>query len=171
MNHLNPVKFLTALAVSAALTAPLWAVGVGHGAMRISRMERIAMRESMARRAMSRHMNAVERTEMTQGRRRFSVKNTFRKLVGRPLAPPVSKAQVASFDAFLDSHPAIDQSLSKNPLLATNQAFLASNPALSAWLKANPEAAFELRQNPQGFMQMEQSLDANDGTATTGSLV
>ena len=170
MKHLNPIKFLAALAVSAALTAPLCAIGVGHGAIRTNRMERIAMRESMARRAMSRHINMPKRTEMTQSHRRFSVKNAFHRLVGRPPAPPVSKAQVATFDAFLDTHPAIDQSLSKNPSLVTNQAFLASNPAFSTWLKANPETAFELRQNPKGFMQMEQSFDASDHTATAASL-
>jgi hypothetical protein len=53
------------------------------------------------------------------------------------LATDITRGEVANFDRFLDSHPALDKSLSQNPSLVNNATFMAQNPALSNWLKAH----------------------------------
>ncbi len=78
----------------------------------------------------------------------------------------INRREVANFDRFLDSHPALDKSLSQNPSLINSQAFLASNPSLAAWLKAHPQAAEELKENPRGFVRVEQQFDRRE--AETG---
>ena len=55
----------------------------------------------------------------------------------RGLATDITPREVANFDRFLDSHPALDKSLSQNPSLVNNATFMAQNPALSNWLKAH----------------------------------
>ena len=82
----------------------------------------------------------------------------------RGLATDITPREVANFDRFLDSHPALDKSLSQSPSLINNQAFLAQNPTLNNWLKAHPEAAAELEENPQAFVSHEQRFEARQGT-------
>ena len=86
------------------------------------------------------------------------------------LASDITRREVANFDRFLDSHPALDKSLSQNPSLVNNATFLAQNPALSNWLKAHPNAASELRENPQAFLRLEQRFDGRLGDITRGEL-
>jgi hypothetical protein len=88
----------------------------------------------------------------------------------RGLATDITPRELANFDRFLDSHPALDKSLSQSPSLINNQAFLAQNPALSNWLKAHPQAAAELRENPQAFLRLEQQFDGRLGDITRGEL-
>ncbi len=71
----------------------------------------------------------------------------------------ITRAQVASFDRFLDANPTIAASLKANPSLINNSAFLAQHPALSMWLKTHPEAAEELREDPQAFFSLEQRFE------------
>jgi len=44
---------------------------------------------------------------------------------------------------------AIAKELKSNPSLVSSDAFMAKNPALSAWLTAHPDVAKELQTNPQ----------------------
>jgi hypothetical protein len=72
----------------------------------------------------------------------------------------ITRHDVASFDRFLDANPSIAASLGQNPSLISNSAFLANNSSLATWLKAHPEAAEEIRENPQGFLSLEQRFEA-----------
>jgi hypothetical protein len=72
----------------------------------------------------------------------------------------IIRHEIARFDRFLDANPSLAASLSRNPALINNSAFLAANPSLATWLKAHPEAAEELRENPQGFLNLVHRFDA-----------
>jgi len=74
----------------------------------------------------------------------------------------VARKEVASFDSFLDANPSLAASLSRNPSLINNPAFLAKNPALATWLKTHPGAAAEIKENPQAFMAREGLFEANE---------
>jgi len=70
-------------------------------------------------------------------------------------------AEMTQFHKFCGEHPAIAQQLSKNPSLASNQAFLAQHPELQEFMKAHPQAAQQMTQNPQGFSASAQTNAAS----------
>ena len=72
----------------------------------------------------------------------------------------INPGEVVSFDRYLDTHPNVAASLSKNPSLINNSTFLASNPSLVTWMKAHPQAALEMKENPQMFKNLEQRFEA-----------
>ena len=66
--------------------------------------------------------------------------------------PDITRAEVARFDRYLDSHPAVARALERNPDLVRNQAFLERNPSLRTWLSKHPETAEEVRETPGQFL-------------------
>ncbi len=76
----------------------------------------------------------------------------------------VTRAQLSSFNEFLESHNNISSELSRNPSLAVNQEFLENHPELRNYLKANPEVNEELRENPQSFLKAAQTFEAPKAT-------
>ena len=53
-------------------------------------------------------------------------------------ATPVTRAQVAEFDRFLDQHPRLEKLLVQHPQLLRHPEFLNSNPELHEYLKRHP---------------------------------
>jgi hypothetical protein len=63
--------------------------------------------------------------------------------------------ELARFDSFLDSHPAIAQELYQNPRAIRNPEFLKSHPELHQFLSRHQVIAEDLRENPGWFMNRE----------------
>src|SRR5215467_7525597 len=78
----------------------------------------------------------------------------------------ITRQEVLNFDRFLDSHPAIDQELKKNPALVNDTAYLSAHPELKEFLGTHPGVREEIRENPTGFMNREQRFD-NSGRDIT----
>lgn len=55
----------------------------------------------------------------------------------------ISMGELARFDLFLTSHPAIAKELKSNPSLISDAGFTKANPALATWLTAHPDVAKE----------------------------
>jgi len=73
-----------------------------------------------------------------------------------------SRAQLAGFDRFLDSHPEIAEKLRKDPSLVKSDDFRKDNPALQEFLQQHPGIREELTENPNAFMRKEQRFDRID---------
>ena len=65
------------------------------------------------------------------------------------------RADLASFDEFLNGHREISEELRRNPSLADNQQYLKDHPALESYLQHYPGVRAQLTDNPQAFMQSE----------------
>ena len=65
------------------------------------------------------------------------------------------RADLASFDEFLNGHREISEELRRNPSLADNQQSLKDHPALESYLQHYPGVRAQLTDNPQAFMQSE----------------
>src|SRR5215831_1154429 len=56
-----------------------------------------------------------------------------------------TRAQLATFDQFLDSHPEITEQLRNNPSLVNNEEFVEKHPELQTFLQQHPGVRDELR--------------------------
>src|SRR5579863_5355067 len=70
-----------------------------------------------------------------------------------------TRAELASFDRFLDGHREIAEQVRKNPSLVNNQSFVESHPALLDYLRDHPAVREEIRENPNAFMSDENGFD------------
>jgi hypothetical protein len=101
-------------------------------------------------------------------------------LVSATLAVPVFAAQqgerditrqeLLNFDRFLDSHPAIDQDLKKNPALVKDAAYLSAHPELKEFLGTHPGVREEILENPRTFMNREERFDRSGRDITRQEL-
>src|SRR5260370_840778 len=73
-----------------------------------------------------------------------------------------SRAELRSFDKFLDNHREIAEQIRNNPALVNNQQFLASHPALQAYFGEHKGVREEIDENPQAFMQQEARYDRHE---------
>lgn len=76
--------------------------------------------------------------------------------------PDVTQGEVASFDAFLDSHPAIDRELRSNPSLISNTTWVQNHPQLQAYLSDHPRVRGEILENPSYFIHREDRYEARE---------
>jgi len=74
----------------------------------------------------------------------------------------VTRAEIAGFDRFLDTHPGIAADLQKNPSLANDDAYLDHHTALGAYLNDHPQIRVELQENPRAFINTEARFDRNE---------
>jgi hypothetical protein len=74
-----------------------------------------------------------------------------------------TRAELANFDQFLDSHPNVAKELSKNPSLVDNAGYLSKHPALKDYLEDHPKVREEIKENPQAFMNREHRFERNEG--------
>jgi hypothetical protein len=72
-----------------------------------------------------------------------------------------TRAEIASFDRFLDTHPAIAAELQKNPSLVNDSSYVGEHSALNAYLNDHPQVREELQENPGSFTNAEQQFDQN----------
>src|SRR5580658_345864 len=73
-----------------------------------------------------------------------------------------NRAELTSFDHFLDSHREIAEQVRKNPSLVDDREFVTNHPALQTYLQDHPAVREQLRQNPNAFMQEENRLDRRE---------
>jgi uncharacterized protein VirK/YbjX len=78
-----------------------------------------------------------------------------RELV-RQSATPVTRAQVAEFDRFLDQHPRLEKQLVQHPQLLRHPEFLNSNPELHEYLKRHPGIDRASESKPGRLLKREQ---------------
>jgi dsDNA-binding SOS-regulon protein len=74
----------------------------------------------------------------------------------------ITRAELARFDQFLDSHREIAEQLRKDPSLVNNGEFTKNHPALYAYLQDHPEIREEIKENPNVFMRDEDRFDRHD---------
>jgi phage-related protein len=77
-----------------------------------------------------------------------------RELV-RQSATPVSPAQVAEFDRFLDQHPQTEKLLAEHPQLLRHPDFLKNSPELREFMKRHPGIDRAAESNPGRLMRRE----------------
>src|SRR5437762_819568 len=82
----------------------------------------------------------------------------------------VTRQELLNFDRFLDSHPAIEQDLTKAPALVNDSAYLSAHPELREFIMTHPGVREEIRENPQGFMNREERFDASGRDITRQEL-
>jgi hypothetical protein len=70
-------------------------------------------------------------------------------------ATPVTLAQVADFDRFLNQHPGIERQLAQHPQLLRNPEFLNRHPELHEYLKQHPEIDRAAESKPGRLMERE----------------
>ena len=88
----------------------------------------------------------------------------------------ITRGELVNMDRFMDSHPEIAEQLRKDPSLVNNDKFVKNHPALKDFLAHHPGVREEFKENPNAFMQQEQSFDrrqdqARDRDITRGELV
>ncbi len=74
----------------------------------------------------------------------------------------ITRAELAHFDQFLDSHREIAEQLRKDPSLVDNPEFERSHPALQTYLRDHPEIREQLKEHPDAFMRDEDRYDRHD---------
>lgn len=67
------------------------------------------------------------------------------------------------FSRFLDGHPEIAEQVRRDHALAVNEKFVDSHPDLKGFYQANPGVRDRMRQDPDAFMQREDSFARMDG--------
>jgi phage-related protein len=82
----------------------------------------------------------------------------------------ITRQELLNFDRFLDSHPAIDQELKKNPALVNDTAYLSAHPELKEFLGTHPGVREEIRENPRIFMNREERFDRSGRDITRQEL-
>jgi hypothetical protein len=73
-----------------------------------------------------------------------------------------SRAELANFDRFLDSHHEIAEQLRKDPSLVDNKEFVTNHPALQTYLQDHPVVREAIKQDPNGFMRDEARYDRRE---------
>jgi hypothetical protein len=66
-----------------------------------------------------------------------------------------NRAEMESFDEFLDAHPTVAHDLRRNPSLVGNEDFRLNHPALDEFLKNHPLVEAEIHSHPQAFLARE----------------
>src|SRR5258708_2947423 len=73
-----------------------------------------------------------------------------------------TRAELASFDRFMDSHPEIAEQLRKDPSLVRNEKFVNDHAVLQEYLQQHPGAREEIREEPGRFMRQERRFDRRE---------
>ena len=73
-----------------------------------------------------------------------------------------TRAELGSFDQFLDSHPAVAKDLKQNPNLINNPQYLSKHPGLKDYLQDHPRVREEVKENPGAFMSRERGLEGKE---------
>src|SRR5258708_13484602 len=70
-----------------------------------------------------------------------------------------TRAELASFDRFMDSHPEIAEQLRKDPPLVRNEKFVNEHAALQEYLHQHPAVRSGIRRQPSRFMRQPPTFD------------
>ena len=66
-----------------------------------------------------------------------------------------NRAELESFDEFLDARPSVAHDLRRNPSLVGNEEFRINHPSLDEFLKNHRQVEIEIRTRPQAFLARE----------------
>ena len=80
-------------------------------------------------------------------------------LVAQNPNPDITRRELQNFDNFLDTHPAVDHELTKNPRLIEDPAYIAAHPELKTFLADHPGVREEMKETPRFFMHREEQFD------------
>jgi hypothetical protein len=152
MNNTIPKK-LTVLAAGVALAVPLWAAGAASTNASPTRIERLDRIERLEKLQKLEQLEKAGKLDKAQEAKLNAMIAQIRSSSKKPGNIDVI-AEAARFDVFLTANPQIAAELEKNPSMIDNKAFMANNPALTAWLKDHPNVAKELRANPHEFLKV-----------------
>jgi hypothetical protein len=78
--------------------------------------------------------------------------------VGPVLARDITRQELLNYDNFLDSHPAIERDLQKDPSLLKNTPYISAHPELRTFLGSNPGIR-DSRENPRALMNRERAFE------------
>ena len=73
--------------------------------------------------------------------------------------PDINRQELQNFDNFLDTHPAIDAELTKNPRLIESPEWVSAHPELKAFMASHPGVREEMKETPRFFMHREEQFD------------
>jgi hypothetical protein len=73
--------------------------------------------------------------------------------------PDITRRELQNFDNFLDTHPAVDKELTKNPRLIEDPSYIAAHPELKTFLADHPGVREEMKETPRFFMHREEQFD------------
>ncbi|HEY1470486.1 MAG TPA: hypothetical protein VGF61_15695 [Candidatus Acidoferrum sp.] len=74
-----------------------------------------------------------------------------------------TRAELANFDQFLDSHRETAEQIRKDPSLVNNDQYVKSHPDLQAYLQQHPQVREEVQENPNAFMHQEGRYERTEG--------
>jgi phage-related protein len=80
--------------------------------------------------------------------------------------PDITRQELQNFDNFLDTHPAIDSELTKDPKLIDSSEYIAAHPELKTFLSNHPGVREEMKETPRFFMHREEQFDKSDRDIT-----
>ncbi len=78
-------------------------------------------------------------------------------------ADDITPGDVATFDAFLNKHPAIIEQLRAHPALITESSFISDNPELKAFVESHPAIALQLKTDPS--LLLKDTVKYNEATS------
>jgi len=81
-----------------------------------------------------------------------------------------TRAELASFNTFLDNHRELAEELRKNPSLVNNKEYVENHPELATYLRYHTSVREELTENPNAFMRAESTFNRGDGDTTRREL-
>ena len=73
-----------------------------------------------------------------------------------------TRAELASFDQFLDRHREIAEQLERDPSLLNNSQFVQNHPTLQTYLQQHPGVRQEIAENPSAFRRQENRSDRSE---------
>jgi hypothetical protein len=83
----------------------------------------------------------------------------------KPASPPTKAERLAAaqskYDAFLEHHPRLGQTLQAHPGMADNPRFLANHPKLATFLRHHPKLASHLAKNTKAAKQRRDEVGKN----------
>jgi hypothetical protein len=80
--------------------------------------------------------------------------------------PDITRRELQNFDNFLDTHPAVDKELTKNPRLIEDPAYISAHPELKTFLADHPGVREEMKETPRFFMHREEQFDKSGRDVT-----
>jgi hypothetical protein len=73
-----------------------------------------------------------------------------------------NRAQLSTFDQFLDSHPQVSNDLRRNPSLVNDPDYVQSHRDLRDFLRDHPRVREEVKENPNAFARNERDYERSD---------
>src|SRR5690242_20614421 len=80
----------------------------------------------------------------------------------RSVDPDITRQEVATFDAYLDRHPALAGELQANPGLVNDREFVGRHREFAAFMREHPRVREELREHPGQLLPRREHFDSQE---------